>query len=206
MIAIIDYEAGNLTSVKRALDYLGIEAEITADQEKILSAEKVIFPGVGHAATAMSVLRQRGLDNIICSVFKNGTPLLGICLGSQIILTRSEEGNAQCLDLIPGSAVKFKLNDSKFKIPHMGWNSVEIKKKHFLLKDLHKGSELYFVHSYYPKPDNEDHVFAVSDYQKVFPVAIGYKNLFATQFHPEKSGPVGLQILRNFSQWDGVSC
>jgi glutamine amidotransferase len=204
MVAIIDYDAGNLTSVKRALDYLGIESEITADHQTILNAERVIFPGVGHAKAAMEVLKKQGLDTVIRQVFDTGIPLLGICLGSQIVLSCSEEGNTPCIGLIEGVCPRFKLSDPFLKIPHMGWNSVRVVKDHFLLKDLHQGDELYFVHSYYPRPAAMENVYAESDYEISFPVAIGENNLFATQFHPEKSGPVGLRILKNFSVWKGT--
>lgn len=206
MIAIIDYKAGNLTSVKRALDYLGIKSIVTNDTAALTSAERVIFPGVGHAKTAMEVLTSHGLDRAIKEVVNSGTPVLGICLGTQIILSRSEEGDTECLDIIEGVCTKFNLTDKSLKIPHMGWNSVKITRDHFLLKGLREKDELYFVHSYYPQPSNDEQVYAVSEYEIEFPVAIGYKNLFATQFHPEKSGPVGLQILKNFSEWDGGSC
>ncbi len=206
MICIIDYDAGNLTSVKRALNYLDIESEITQDADKIINAERVIFPGVGHAKTAMEVLVNRGLDAALKRAFEKGAPVLGICLGSQVILSRSEEGDTECLGLIKGTCPKFKLSDPSLKIPHIGWNSVQIVQRHFLLKDLEPGDELYFVHSYYPRPQNSDNIFAMAEYEIEFPVAIGEKNLFATQFHPEKSGPIGLQILKNFSQWDGSPC
>ncbi len=203
MISIIDYEAGNLTSVKRALDHLGIECEITADANKIANAEKIIFPGVGHAQSAMATMNKGGLSEALKEAFDKGTPIMGICLGTQIILSHSEEGDTTCVGLIEGECQKFKLTDKSLKIPHMGWNAISIKKNHYLLKDINKGDELYFVHSYYPQPASEDMIFATAEYEIEFPVAIGYKNLFATQFHPEKSGPVGLRILRNFSEWDG---
>lgn len=206
MIAIIDYDAGNLTSVKRALDYIGLEAVVTKESEQILSADRVIFPGVGHAKTAMDILSSRGLDKTIRQVFEKGTPLMGICLGTQIILSHSQEGDTACLGLIEGRCPKFNLTDSSLKIPHMGWNTVTVTQKHYLLKDLREGDELYFVHSYYPQPTQSNKVYAVAEYEIEFPVAIGYKNLFATQFHPEKSGPIGLQVLKNFSEWDGTSC
>ncbi len=206
MIVIIDYDAGNLTSVKRALDYLNIESEITPDSDRICNAERIIFPGVGNAETAIEVLKKRELDKALKLAFEKGTPILGICLGTQIILSYSEEGNTDCLGLIPGKCIKFKLTNPSLKIPHIGWNTIEIKRKHFLLKDLRDGDEVYFVHSYYPLPENNDAVFAVSDHEIEFAAAIGYKNLFATQFHPEKSGPIGLQLLRNFYNWDGSKC
>lgn len=206
MIVIIDYKAGNLTSVKRALDYLGLNSKISSDSKEILTAKRIIFPGVGHAKTAITVLKNQGIDLAIKGAFEKGTPILGICLGSQIILSHSEEGDTECLGLIKGTCPKFNLTNPSLKIPHMGWNVVDVKQKHFLLKDVKTGDEFYFVHSFYPQPKQEECVFALSDYEIVFPAAIGYKNLFAMQFHPEKSGPVGLQILKNFSEWGGKEC
>lgn len=206
MVTIIDYNAGNLTSVKRALEYLAIPSEITIAPEELLNAERIIFPGVGHAGAAMAILKQRGLDVALIQAFVKGIPILGICLGSHIILSNSEEGNTGCLSIIKGMCPKFKLTDPLLKIPHMGWNGVTVKKNHFLLKDVKPGDEFYFVHSYYPLPDEADTIYAVTDYEIEFPAAIGYKNIFATQFHPEKSGKTGLQILKNFSEWDGCAC
>ena len=154
----------------------------------------------------MRVLKERGLDAALIHAFENGTPILGICLGSQVICSHSEEGDTECLGLIKGTCPKFRLSDSSLKIPHMGWNAVQIVQRHFLLKDLEPGDELYFVHSYYPQPESSENIFAKAEYEIDFPVAIGERNLFATQFHPEKSGPIGLQILRNFSKWDGSIC
>jgi len=206
MIAIVDYEAGNLTSVKRALDFLGLESKITPDPQEIRNAERVIFPGVGHAASAMKVLVERKLDKVLHEVFAAGTPVMGICLGTQIILSYSEEGDTTCLGLIDGRCPKFKLKNSALKIPHMGWNAVTAKKKHPILDGIKQGDEFYFVHSYYPQPQDANAVIAVTDYEIEFPSIIGKRNLVATQFHPEKSGPSGLKILSNFSQWDGSVC
>jgi len=206
MIAIVDYDAGNLTSVKRALDYLGLSSKITPDPKEIRSAERVIFPGVGHAASAMKNLIARGLDNALKETFAAGTPVLGICLGTQIILSGSEEGNTTCLGLIDGYCPKFKLTNKELKIPHIGWNSVDLKKSHPVMNGIRSGEEFYFVHSYYPQPKEIDCIIAFSDYEIEFPVIIGKRNLVATQFHPEKSGPSGLCILSNFSKWDGSVC
>ena len=201
MITIVDYKAGNLTSVKRALDYLGIENQISADPDVVRSAGQVIFPGVGAAGAAMEVLNERGLDSALKESFQRGTPILGICIGCQIILTHSEEDDTPCLDLIPGKTVRFRLNDPALKIPHMGWNAVTVTQPHPILSHLHPGDEFYFVHSFYPQPDEDAKIYATSEYGGVFPAAIGTGNLFAVQFHAEKSGPLGLQLLKNFSEW-----
>jgi glutamine amidotransferase len=202
MILIVDYRAGNLTSVKRALDHLGIPNRIASDPDDLLHAERIIFPGVGHAATAMRVLSERGLDSALKHAFARGTPILGICLGAQIVLTRSEEGDTPCLNLIPGECRQFRPQDPRLKVPHMGWNAVSVRREHFILKDLQPGDEFYFVHSFYPQPADGGHVLAECEYEVVFPAAIGYRNLFAVQFHPEKSGRLGLNLLLNFSRWE----
>ena len=201
MITIIDYKAGNLTSVKRALDHLGLENRITADPEVVRASERVIFPGVGQAGAAMAVLKERGLDSALEEAFQQGIPILGICIGCQIILSHSEEGNTPGLDILPGTCTRFKLRDESLKIPHMGWNAVTVTQPHPVLAHLRPGDEFYFVHSYYPQPTDSGKVFATSDYEITFPVAIGVDNLFAVQFHAEKSGPVGLALLKNFSEW-----
>ncbi|MBD3314460.1 MAG: imidazole glycerol phosphate synthase subunit HisH [Chitinivibrionales bacterium] len=206
MIRIVDYEAGNLTSVKRALDYLGVRSEITPDAEAVAKAERVIFPGVGHAAAAMKTLRARGLDQALHEAFANGIPILGICVGAQIVLSHSQEGDTTCLGFIAGDVPRFDLSDPLLKIPHMGWNEVHITKPHPVLKGMRPGDEFYFVHSYYPKPADESNVYATSEYEITFPSVIGSKNLLATQFHLEKSGRSGLGILKNFVSWDGSLC
>jgi glutamine amidotransferase len=206
MIGIIDYNAGNLTSVKRALDYLSIPCAIFSDPEKLAKCDRIIFPGVGNAASAMVTLRARGLDAMLRSAYARGTPILGICLGAQIILSRSEEGETECVGLIEGICKKFKVNDNSLKIPHMGWNEISVISEHYILSGLPPQSQVYFVHSYYPKPADPGMVFATCEYETVFPCAVGSKNLFATQFHLEKSGPVGLALLNKFASWDGTQC
>lgn len=203
MIAIVDYEAGNLTSVKRALDYLGIENIITPDPTVITGAERIIFPGVGHAASAMKTLLERKLDKALHAAFEKGTPILGICLGTQIILSRSEEGDTECLGLLDGFCPKFKLTNPLLKIPHIGWNSVTFRKEHPVLDGIAQNDEFYFVHSYYPVPSDTNCIIGTADYEIEFPVILGKNNLIATQFHPEKSGPSGLRLLSNFSKWNG---
>ncbi len=203
MITIIDYNAGNIRSVRRACAEVGMEARTTADPAVVARAEKVIFPGVGAAPSAMAYLKKAGLDTAIRDVFKAGVPVLGICLGAQIILEKSEEGNQPCLGLVPGATVRFRLADKQLKIPHMGWNEVKVVKTHPLLDGIKPGDEFYFVHSYYPQPADGKNVYAVADYGGDFCCALGYKNLFATQFHPEKSGRLGLEMLARFARWDG---
>jgi glutamine amidotransferase len=201
MITIVDYKAGNLTSVKRALDHLEIPNQISADPEVIRRAERIIFPGVGHAGTAMQVLKERGLDSALVEAVRGGTPTLGICIGCQIILSHSEEGDTPGLNLLPGACIRFQFSDLMLKIPHMGWNAVTITRPHPILAHLRPGDEFYFVHSYYPHPADENCVFATCEYGITFPAAVGKDNLFAVQFHAEKSGPVGLQVLNNFAEW-----
>lgn len=224
MITLIDYNAGNLTSVRRALTHLGLASQITADPEVVRRADQIIFPGVGAAGAAMRTLRERGLDGALKEAFAKGTPILGICLGCQIVLEHSEEDDAECLGLLPGRTIRFfspvsfasasvpqsVLSSASpsahpvstpLKIPHMGWNAVSVTQSHPLLAHLRPGDEFYFVHSYYPQPTDPAQVYAISDYGGVFPVAIGKDNLFAVQFHAEKSGAVGLKLLENFARW-----
>jgi glutamine amidotransferase len=206
MIGIIDYDAGNLTSVKRALDYLNIPGIISSNAEEISSCERIIFPGVGNAASAIVALRRRGLDKVLKDAFDRGIPILGICLGAQIILSHSEEGDTECLGIIEGECRKFIVNDRALKVPHMGWNEIDIVRQHYILKDTLPQSQVYFVHSFFPQPREEAMVYATCEYDRVFPCAIGRKNIIATQFHLEKSGSVGLVMLKNFSTWDGKPC
>jgi glutamine amidotransferase len=206
MIAIIDYDAGNLTSVSRAVSYLGIESVITRDEAEIKAAERIIFPGVGAAGAAMESLQRSGLDVLIKEELANGKPILGICLGSQIILTHSEENDTPCLGVIDGTVRAFAPDSQsedgqKLKIPHMGWNGINIEKSHALLSGVGADDEFYFVHSYYPEPQNSDYVIAATDYGISFASIVGFNNLFATQFHLEKSGRAGLKILANFCKW-----
>lgn len=203
MITIVDYEAGNITSVKRALDFLNIPSRISPYPHDIINAERIIFPGVGHAASAMKILRQRGLDTALKQAFSKGTPILGICLGTQIILSFSQEGNTNCLGLIDGECLKFSFKDNLLKIPHIGWNSILVQKAHPVLNDIKPDDEFYFVHSFYPKPSDPDSVIAICEYGITFGAVIARANLIATQFHPEKSGPAGLKLLTGFSQWNG---
>jgi len=201
MITIVDYKAGNLTSVKRALDALGLPNQVSAEAGIVRKAERIIFPGVGHAGAAMSVLKARGLDSALMEAFSRDVPILGICIGCQIILSHCEEGDTSGLDFLHGECVRFRLQETAFKIPHMGWNAVTVIRPHPILAHLQPGDEFYFVHSYYPRPCDAGTVYATCDYGMSFPAAIGSGNLFAVQFHAEKSGPLGLKLLANFAHW-----
>ena len=203
MLAIIDYGAGNIGSVQRACVETGIQSVITPDPADLKKAQRIIFPGVGAAPTAMENLKRTGLGEAIKQAFAAGTPILGICLGAQVVLDRSEEGDTPCLGLIAGTTVRFKLQDKSLKIPHIGWNSVKVLQQHPLLADIDKEDEFYFVHSYYPQPAKPENMFAVSDYGGEFCCAVGNKHYFAVQFHPEKSGRFGLEMLQRFARWDG---
>ena len=202
MIAIIDYRAGNLRSVARALQYLGLECAITGDAREILGAERVIFPGVGAAGKAMETLASLGLDKIIHAVVEKGTPFLGICLGTQIILEESEEDGARCLGIIPGKARRF--SGTGLKIPHMGWNTLQSCRSHPVFEGVDPSAQFYFVHSFYPDPAGEGFAVARTSYGIEFASVIARGSVVATQFHPEKSGGPGLALLRNFSRWNGT--
>lgn len=211
MIAIIDYKAGNLRSVERALKKLGFDCRITLDREEILASDRVIFPGVGAAGKAMADLRHLDLDGVLKQVFENGKPFLGICIGAQIILDRSEEDHVHCLGLIPGEAKAFPVplmsgDNERLKVPHMGWNGLRLIKRHPVLSGIRQEDEFYFVHSYYPMPASDTDVISTTDYGIRFPSVIGNRNLIAMQFHLEKSGAPGLKILKNFCDWDGQTC
>ncbi|PKN52345.1 MAG: imidazole glycerol phosphate synthase subunit HisH [Deltaproteobacteria bacterium HGW-Deltaproteobacteria-13] len=207
MIAIINYNAGNITSVARALQNIGQDFVITDDTNMLEAASHVIFPGVGAAGEAMVYLREKNLDAWLKKYIKTGKPLLGICLGTQIILDYSEENKTECVGLIAGSTKRFpeKLTSEGelLKIPHMGWNSVQFRRSHPVFKDVAPDAEFYFVHSYYPAPSDDSAVLGTTDYGMTFCSVLAKDNLVAMQFHPEKSGRPGLQILRNFCAWRG---
>jgi imidazole glycerol-phosphate synthase subunit HisH len=203
MITIIDYNAGNIRSVLRACAEVGATAQISNNPKIVQKAEKIIFPGVGAAPSGMEYVTKAGLDIAIKYAFKQGIPILGICLGAQIILEDSDEGPTECLGLVAGRTIRFNVTDRSLKIPHIGWNEVKVVKPHPLLEGLTPGDQLYFVHSFYPQPADPANVYAVSNHGGDFCCALGYKNLFATQFHPEKSGNFGLRILERFARWEG---
>jgi glutamine amidotransferase len=201
-LVIIDYQAGNLTSVVRSFKALGVEGKVTQDPAQVAAASRVVFPGVGAAGKAMAILRELDLDRALRESFAKGVPILGICLGAQIILEYSEENDTPCLGLLPGRTRSLPRQEG-LKIPHMGWNRVRFCRPHPVFQQLPEEAEYYFVHSYYPDPADPAMVLGVTEHGLSFPSALGWRNLVATQFHPEKSGRFGLKILENFLAWDG---
>ena len=198
MIAILDYDAGNIKSVEKALQYLGCEAVITRDKEVIMNADHVILPGVGAFGDAMKKLNDYDLVDVIKDYVKTGKPFLGICLGLQLLFAESEESpGVKGLDLIPGK-IKRIPDAEGLKIPQIGWNSLEIAPDKKLFKGVKNGSFVYFVHSYYLACDNKADVAATTFYSTEIHASVEHGNVFACQFHPEKSGEVGLTILKNF--------
>lgn len=208
MIGIVDYNAGNIKSVERALSFLNCEYVISKNPIELKNADKLIFPGVGEAKYAMEQLSKTGFDIFLKDFADSQKPLLGICLGSQIIFDYSEEGDVNCLGLIKGKIKHFDnvlekncLNENglKYKIPHMGWNNLEfIKPEDKIFTNIDKNASFYFVHSYLIQPDEEDVILATADYGVKVPSAIKSNNIYAFQFHPEKSGEWGLKLLQNF--------
>ena len=200
MITIIDYDAGNLKSVEKALISLGEEVIVSRDSSEILQADKVILPGVGAFGDAMNNLDHFGLVDTIKTVVSNKTPLLGICLGLQLLFKESEETTgAEGLDILPGKILKIPAAPG-IKIPHMGWNSLEVKPGARLFKGLPANPYVYFVHSYYLKADDEAIVAASTEYSTHIHASVEKDNVFACQFHPEKSSELGLKILKNFAE------
>lgn len=194
-IVIIKYNAGNIESVNNALNRLGVNAEITADQEKIRTADKVIFPGVGEASTTMEYLRKHGLDKLIVSLKQ---PVLGICLGLQLMCSHSEENDTKCLGIFDEKVLRFTPNSGEefiTKVPHMGWNSISNLKSRIFSTET-ENQYVYFVHSYFAGLG--EHTIATCNYINKFSAALQKNNFYATQFHPEKSGAVGSKILENF--------
>ena len=198
MIAIIDYGMGNLASVSNAFAKLGYETIVSQDPEQILAADKVVLPGVGAFADAIKNIRTRGIDQTITELMKRNTPLLGICLGYQLLFSESDEdGVHQGLDVIKGRVEKLRL-PAAFKVPHMGWNNIETKPDSRLFAGIPRGSYFYFVHSYRAIPEDDTFIAATTEYGIRIVCAIEQGNLVATQFHPEKSSDIGLKVLMNF--------
>ena len=199
MIAIIDYEAGNLTSVARALTHLGHKNQITSAAETIRAADRVIFPGVGAAKATMQTLNKRGLKQVLTDFYHTGKPMLGICIGIQILFQHSDEEDTECLGLLSGRVKKYPASETEtLKVPQIGWNEVYQAKPHAIFKDVPNPAHFYFVNSYYPEPEATDIVIGKTTYGLEFCSAIAQDNLIATQFHLEKSGRVGLKMLNNF--------
>ncbi|MEK7396309.1 MAG: imidazole glycerol phosphate synthase subunit HisH [Candidatus Poribacteria bacterium] len=197
MIAIIDYGMGNLRSVQAGLEHVGQKVFITDKPNEIINADGVVLPGVGAFGDAIGRLNETGLGNAFCEAVKQGKPCIGICLGLQLLLSESEEGGLfKGLDAIKGKVIRFT---NRLKVPHMGWNQINIKKQDSpLFHDIPDGSYVYFVHSYYVAPEDSSVIAATTNYGVDFTSIIAKDNLFGTQFHPEKSQSLGLQILRNF--------
>lgn len=198
MIAIIDYDAGNIKSVEKAIAYLGEQVIVTRDREKILHSNKVILPGVGAFGDAMAKLEEYQLIPVIHEVIEKGIPFLGICLGMQLLFSSSEESEGvPGLGILPGKIKRFPEQEG-LKIPHMGWNDIKVKENSRLFQGLPEEPYVYFVHSYYLEAEEEEVVGATAEYGIPFHAAVEKGNLFACQFHPEKSAEVGLKILDNF--------
>ncbi|SMO65383.1 imidazole glycerol phosphate synthase subunit HisH [Melghirimyces algeriensis] len=199
MIAVIDYGMGNLYSVSQALERMGYPCQITSDPDEVRHSSGLILPGVGAFGDAMKELKKRGLVDVIQeTVLRDGKPLLGICLGMQLMFTSSEEhGFHQGLNLLAGHVVRF---EGDFNIPHMGWNGLRFHGPHPLFKGVDEGY-VYFVHSYYVLPDNREDVLAVTDYYQEVTAIVGRNHLFGMQFHPEKSGETGLKLLNRFASF-----
>ena len=198
MIAIIDYDAGNIKSVEKAVDLLGQESVVTADSEEIFRADKVFLPGVGAFGDAMGNLRRTGLDDVIRQVVRKGTPFLGICLGLQLLFERSDEApGVEGLGILKGEILRIPDKEG-LKIPHMGWNSLHLEHGGRLFRGVEEGAYVYFVHSYYLKAAEEEIVKASTEYSVHIHASVEKDNVFACQFHPEKSSDVGLSILKNF--------
>ena len=197
-IAIVNYQAGNLRSVQKALEKVGAEAFVTSNPDDILTADGVVFPGQGACDSSMQNLRSRQLDTTIKEAISNGKPFLGVCLGMQLLLQNSDEGDESCLGILDGSVRELP---STVKRPHMGWNQVQVLNNDLLFRDIPQDSFFYFVHSFYADPMQSEVVSGVTDYGIEFCSALSFDNVNAVQFHPEKSGLIGLKIYENFLKY-----
>ncbi len=194
-IAIVDYGAGNLRSVQKAFQHLGHDARIVTDPNSLASSSAVVFPGQGAAPPAMAALKASGMDEAIRGSIADGTPFFGVCLGLQLLLDFSEEAETPCLGIIPGRARRFS---PALKVPQIGWNSVSLKSSHPLFEGIGEDAYFYFVHSYYADPEDDSWVLGHTEYGTPFVSVAAKGNVVATQFHPEKSGPLGLRVYANF--------
>lgn len=202
MIAIIDYEMGNLRSVQKAFERVGHAAIVTGDPAVLADAEKIVLPGVGAFRDAIAALRQRKLVEPIRAAIDGGKPFLGICLGLQLLFDKSyEDGEYEGLGVVPGEVVRFKL-PPEYKVPHMGWNQVRFRQRPPIFAGVEEGAHFYFVHSYYVAPREEEVIATETDYAQPFCSGIWRDHLFAVQFHPEKSQSAGLRLLQNFAELD----
>lgn len=196
-VGIVDYNSGNLRSVELALAHLGVDYLVSQNPRMLADADRLVFPGVGEARAAMSVLAELGLDDLIKNFAASGKPLLGICLGCQILMENSEERATKCLGIFPGEVRRFE-SKAGFKVPHMGWNQVFHKNRHPIFSGIPDGASFYFVHSYYVQCGDEPLEIAATDYVVPFTSGVAKENVVAFQFHPEKSGKHGLKLLENF--------
>ena len=194
-IVIVDYGAGNLRSVEKAFERLGYPAVVSGEPDILLNADGVILPGVGSSGSAMAALEKRGLVGPLVDKAEGGTPFFGVCLGLQLLMNGSDEDSRPCLGLFPGWVRRIP---SELKVPHMGWNQVHIKQEHPVFSGVDNNSYFYFVHSFFPRPEEEGIVAARTTYGDTFASAVWRDNVFATQFHPEKSGEIGLKLYENF--------
>jgi glutamine amidotransferase len=204
MITIVDYEMGNLGSIQNMFRYIGVESKIESDPDRIKDASKILLPGVGSFDMAINKIREKGLDEVLNEkALKEQIPVLGICLGMQLLTERSEEGELDGLGWIPSKTMRFKNRiDSKLKVPHMGWNIVTAREKNPLIQGFDKFDEarFYFVHSYFVKVNNEENSILKTEYGLEFDSAISKDNIFGTQFHPEKSHKFGMKLFENFAR------
>lgn len=208
-IVVVDYGMGNLRSVAQALCAVAPEANVLISGEvaDIQSADRIVLPGQGAMPDCMSSLRDSGVQEAVLNASRN-KPLFGVCVGEQMLFDLSEEGNTPGLGLLPGKVVRFDLDGqlqadgSRFKVPQMGWNRVQQSRPHALWQDIPDQEYFYFVHSYYAQPDNAEHIVGMTDYGQLFACAVARDNIFATQFHPEKSAHAGLQLYKNFVHWN----
>lgn len=208
MLAILDYDAGNIESVRLALRHVGGEPVFVRDAAAAAGASRIVFPGVGSARQCMTNLKARGFDRLLRDAVGNGTPVLAICIGMQLLFDASEEdGGVPALGILPGKVRLFQPDSPETKVPHMGWNTVAMPRPHPLLPEARQPDAFYFVHSYYVQPARDSDVYGTADYAGLaFTAMAGTGSLFAAQFHPEKSGPSGLAILRRFLGWNGRPC
>ena len=198
-VAVVDYDAGNTLSVTRALEKVGARVELTPDPERVLAADAVVLPGVGAFRDCMRKLRERGMDEACLETYRSGKPFLGVCVALQVFFEGSEESPGEKgLGILPGRVVRFGANG--LKVPHMGWNELSVARPHPVLDGLN-GEDFYFVHSYYPEPEESQDLLGTSEYGERFCAAAGRENLAAVQFHPEKSSRAGLKLYENFLSW-----